>query len=149
MKRKKINKNGQEIHMTVSALFFNKNNEMLIIKKADPAYSKKYSVVAGHIEEGETIEDALLREVSEEISLNISEYELIAEFENLNDSCRYGASLHDWYVFKINHKIDINKINFDKKEIISLHWMNKEEMKKNKDFFTSGSKSMLSALNMF
>lgn len=128
---------------------FNEKKEMLIIKKSDPAYSKKYSVVDGHVEDGETIEDALLREVFEEMNLNVSEYELIAEFENLNDTCRYGVSFHDWHVFKINHKIEIEKINFDKEEIESLQWMDINEIQKNKEFFTSGSKSMLSALNIF
>lgn len=149
MKKEKLNNAGKKVHTTVSALFFNEKKEMLIIKKSDPAYSKKYSVVAGHVEDGETIEDALLREVFEEMNLNVSEYELIAEFENLNDTCRYGVSFHDWHVFKINHKIEIEKINFDKEEIESLQWMGINEIQKNKEFFTSGSKSMLSALNIF
>lgn len=149
MKFEKLNDSGDSLHVTVAALFFNKNNDMLIIQKADPAYKKKYSVVAGHLEENETIEDALLREVYEEIGVNVSEYELLAEFKNLNDHCRYGVFFHDWNIFKINQVIDIDKIDFDKEEIISLQWMSKEKIIENKEFFTSGSKSMLTALKIF
>ena len=65
MKKEKLNNAGKKIHTTVSTLFFNEKEEnekekMLIIKKSDPAYRKKNSVVAGHVEVGKTIEDALL-----------------------------------------------------------------------------------------
>ena len=84
MKVEKTTKNGDKKHQTVAALFFN-GEKMLIIQKADPAYQKKYSVIAGHVEDGETIEDALLREVYEETGLNISEFELMAVFVDLAD----------------------------------------------------------------
>ena len=102
MKVEKINKNNEKIHVTVAAMFF-KDDKVLIIQKADPAYKKKYSIVAGHVEEGESIEDALLREVAEETGLNISEYTLMESFKkfiqnhkdenyNINDCQRFKLS---------------------------------------------------------
>lgn len=148
MKVKKISKTGKKVHVTVAAMFF-KDDKVLIIQKADPAYKKKYSIVAGHVEEGESIEDALLREVAEETGLNISQYTLMESFNELNDSCRYGVDLHDWHVYKIEHEIDIDKIDFDKEEIIALKWIPLSELPAIKEFFTSGSKSMFTALGFF
>lgn len=148
MKIERINSNNKKVHVTVAAMFFNED-KVLIIQKADPAYKKKYSIVAGHVEEGESIEDALLREVEEETGLYISQYTLMESFHELNDSCRYGVDLHDWHVYKIEHEIDIDKIDFDKEEIIALHWVPLSELPAMKDFFTSGSKSMFTALGLF
>ncbi len=148
MKVEKINKNNEKIHVTVAAMFF-KDDKVLIIQKADPAYKKKYSIVAGHVEEGESIEDALLREVAEETGLNISEYTLMESFKELKDSCRYGVNLHDWHVYRIEHEIDIDKIDFDKEEIIALHWVSLSDLPSMKEYFTSGSKSMFTALGLF
>lgn len=148
MKLERLNKSNQKVHTTVAALFF-KGEDILIIQKADPAYKKKFSVVAGHVEEGESIEDALLREVSEEMSINISSYSLLKSFIELPDSCRYGVDVHDWHVYQVNHEIDIDKIEFDKEEIVGLKWVNKKDLPEMKEFFTSGSKSMLTALGLF
>lgn len=148
MKIERLNKENEKIHTTVAAMFF-RNDEVLIIQKADPAYKKKYSVIAGHVEEGETIEEALLREVYEESGLNVSQYCLLKSFIELPDSCRYGVHLHDWHVYEIKQEIDIDKIEFDKEEIIGLHWVKKSELSSIKEYFTSGSTSMLSALGFF
>lgn len=148
MKLERLTKEKQKVHTTVAAMFF-EDDKVLIIQKADPAYKKKYSVVAGHVEEGESIEDALLREVREEIGLNVSNYSLLESFVELPDSCRYGVDVHDWHVYQINHKIEIDKIEFDKEEIVGLKWVNKKELPEMKEFFTSGSKSMLTALGLF
>lgn len=144
-----INENGKKYHTTVCGMFFNEN-KVLIIEKADPAYKRKFSVVAGHVEENENIAVALKREVKEEMDIELTNnFELLGEFKQLNDSCRYGVDVHDWYVFKINVEIDINKINFDKEEIVSLQWIEVSELKNYKDFFTPGSKSMLTAMGYF
>lgn len=144
-----INENGEKYHTTVCGMFFNES-KVLIIEKADPAYKRKFSVVAGHVEENENIVVALKREVKEEMDIELTNnFELLGEFKQLNDSCRYGVDVHDWYVFKINVDIDINKINFDKEEIVSLQWIEISELKNYKDFFTPGSKSMLTAMGYF
>ena len=62
-----INAKNQGYHTTVCGMFFN-DNKVLIIEKADPAYKRKFSVVAGHVEENEAIEEALKREISEELN---------------------------------------------------------------------------------
>ena len=80
------NKNNEKIHLTVAAMFF-KDDKVLIIQKADPAYKKKYSIVAGHVEEGEDNLTAAKREIYEESG--VSELELI---EYLGEYQRYRIS---------------------------------------------------------
>lgn len=145
MKKVRLNANRELIHQTVCAIFI-KNDEIMLIRKSDKAYGDKLSVVAGHIEEDEDHQSALVREVKEEIGLDVKDFVLMKELKDLNDTCRYGANIHDWYVYKINDDIDIQKLILDKSEISELFYVKISEMKKLEDKFTSGSKSMFKAL---
>jgi nucleoside triphosphatase len=51
------------------ALIVNENSEILLIES--PKWSSKYTIPGGHIEIGETIEDAIKREVKEEVGLDV------------------------------------------------------------------------------
>ena len=55
---------------TVGALIFNRKGELLLVKSHK--WKGKYVIPGGHIELGETIEQALKREVKEETGLNIN-----------------------------------------------------------------------------
>lgn len=151
MKKKRINKNMEIVHSTISALFL-KNDEILLIQKADPKYEKKWSIIAGHVEHNESIESAFLREVKEEvgISLQKDDYQKIHFFENLNDECRYdNVKKHDWHVFSILKNISINEMVFDKSEIIQAKWFKLEQIPKFKENLTSGAYSLFEKLNYF
>jgi nucleoside triphosphatase len=55
--------------VTVGALIFNKEGEVFLMKS--PKWRGKYTVPGGHIELGETAEEALKREIKEETGLDI------------------------------------------------------------------------------
>lgn len=68
----------REIKRTiVSALIFSKDNKLLMGKK-DPAkggvYSDCWHIPGGGIDEGETFEEALQREIQEEVGIDVSLY---------------------------------------------------------------------------
>jgi nucleoside triphosphatase len=65
---------------TVGALIFNPEGKVLLLKS--DKWRNKYVVPGGHIELGETMEDALKREVKEETGLDIYdiEFALLQEF---------------------------------------------------------------------
>ncbi len=64
-------------------------------------YPYGWACPAGHIDEREGVEEALLREVKEETDLEIGDYKLlIHEFIDWNE-CAQGVRGHDWYVFEI------------------------------------------------
>jgi len=63
---------------TIGALILNKNDYMLLCKS--PKFSNKFIIPGGHIEVGETFEEALKREVLEETRLLVEPVELLAFF---------------------------------------------------------------------
>ena|SRR3989344_2356669 len=71
----------REIHRTiVSALIFSKDGKLLMGKK-DPSkggvYSDCWHILGGGVDEGETFEHALKREVQEEVGIDISPYRIV------------------------------------------------------------------------
>lgn len=65
---------------TVGALIFNQKGKALLVRS--DKWKNKYCVPGGHIELGETIEDAIRREIKEETGLDIYdvEFALMQEF---------------------------------------------------------------------
>ena len=55
----------KKIVPAVAAAIFNEKGEILLQKRRDV---KKWCVISGHVEFGETVEQALLREIKEEIN---------------------------------------------------------------------------------
>ncbi|MBZ9572120.1 NUDIX domain-containing protein [Patescibacteria group bacterium] len=60
---------------TVCALIFNQEGKVLLM--TSPKWKGKYVIPGGHIELGETIEQAFKREIKEETNLNIFDIQFI------------------------------------------------------------------------
>jgi nucleoside triphosphatase len=73
---------------TVGALIFNPEGKALFI--VSPKWHGKYAIPGGHIELGETIEQALKREVKEETNLEIFDIEFLTFQEFI-----YGAEFYE------------------------------------------------------
>ncbi|MFH1286131.1 MAG: NUDIX domain-containing protein, partial [Candidatus Micrarchaeota archaeon] len=56
-------------HVTVGALIFNARGEVLLARS--PKWANKWTIPGGHIELGERAEEALAREVKEEVGLEV------------------------------------------------------------------------------
>ncbi|MCC3705556.1 NUDIX hydrolase [Rouxiella badensis] len=137
--------NGIPFHITVAMLFIY-DGKILVIKKSDPAYDHKYSVVAGHLENGESPRSALLREVKEELGMTLIDFKFLSKEIGVKDLCRYGLNLHDWYIFYSDGYIDIDSIEFDSSEIESVEWISLHELNNIRDKFTQGSSLILKKL---
>ena len=73
---------------TVGALIFNQKGEVFLM--TSPKWKGKYVIPGGHIEMGETIEQALKREIKEETNLNIFNIQFISFQEFI-----YGEGFHE------------------------------------------------------
>ncbi len=119
-----ISSNGSVIHCGVGAVI-EKNNKYLLIDRAITPFG--FGCICGHINEGENPEKALIREIKEELGLNVSNYKLVLERELKNRGCSIGRIPHYCYIFEceVNGEININQ-----KEVKSAGWYSKEEIKK-------------------
>lgn len=136
---------GVSYHITVAAIFI-KDNSLLMIRKSDKAYGNKLSIVAGHLENGESPVDAIIREVKEEVGITLDSYGFIKKEVEVPDECRHGLDLHDWYVFYSNQIRDISKINFDDTEIEYLEWVPLDKLNSIKHEFTQGASLIMKRL---
>ena len=70
-------------HPTVGALIFNPEGKMLLVRSHK--FHGKYVVPGGHIEVGEKMTDALIREAKEETGLDVYDLEFIFFQEFIQD----------------------------------------------------------------
>lgn len=137
--RKEVHKKGLW-HREVAILILNEKNEFLIQKRAS---TKKlapnmWSLTAGHIESGETIEKAVLRETEEELgikNLNIKNFKFIC-VEKCNSTSGNIINNHFKYIYllKVNFKINdyiIQKSELSEVKYISFEML--EEIYNNKE----------------
>jgi len=117
-------KNNKPMHYSVGALIKRKN-KYLLIDRAIPPFG--FAGIAGHIDEGESPEKALFREVEEESGLKIEDYKLIFEEELDWNWCSRGTSVHYWYLFDCRSSGEIKK-NYT--ETKSIGWYSIGEIKK-------------------
>jgi len=68
---------------TVGALVINPNDEVLLLRSHK--WRGSCAIPGGHVEVGECIEDAVVREVKEETGLDVTELEFICFQECIND----------------------------------------------------------------
>ena len=66
----------------VGALILNEDGEVLLIKQAK--WNNQYCIPGGHVELEESIENALKREIKEEVGLNVSVLKLLGLQDNIN-----------------------------------------------------------------
>ncbi len=74
----------QEMKMIAAILFENDNNEILLYlrdNKPGIPFPQHWDLIGGHVEDGETPEEALVREVKEELDIDLKEYKFFKKFE--------------------------------------------------------------------
>jgi len=69
----------KEILPAVSAIILNDNREILMQKRAD---TKKWCIISGHVEFGESVEEAIIREVFEEANVPSEVLRLIGVYSS-------------------------------------------------------------------
>lgn len=114
---------GRPMHYVVGALIEHDGKYLLVDRMFRPL---GFACVAGHIDEGETPEQALVREVKEESDCTVTSHKLLKEEELEWNICRHGHA-HYWYIFECTVT---GKIKRNKEEEKSIAWYTPEEIKK-------------------
>jgi len=127
---------------TVDAII-QKSSFLLLIKRQNDPYKDTFALPGGFVDEGETVEEALIREVFEETSLEIHPIEILGVYSTPTRDPRghmmtvvfititYGGELSAGDDAKELHWIPLDNINnidlaFDHKLIIKdyINWRN-------------------------
>ena len=128
-------------HVGVYGLII-KENKILLIKKNGGPYDGKYDLPGGTIEFNESIEDALVRELKEEVGIDITEYKLYDVistniewyYKDELEQIKHIAILYIINDFKnkIKEDVEITYINDDSKGayFYDLNNIKKEELSK-------------------
>ena len=72
---------------TVGALIFNPEGKLLLVQTHK--WKGKYTIPGGHVEMGESLLDALKREIKEETNLELRQAEFLCYQEFIYDECFY------------------------------------------------------------
>ncbi len=115
---------GRQMHYSVGAVI-KKEGKYLLIDRATPPFG--FACVAGHIDIGETAEQAADREVQEESGLVVIAKKLLFEEEIPWNTCSKGIEVHYWKVFECDVTGRIRK---NERETKSIGRYNLEDLKR-------------------
>lgn len=117
------NRNGANTHVSVGAIIKREGKYLLMERNKEPL---GFAAPAGHVDEGETPEAAIAREVLEEVGLAVSHAELLFhEFVDWN-WCSYNVTGHDWFVYACTTE---GEVVADRHEAKSYAWHSPEEIR--------------------
>jgi len=72
------NKERCKMPISVQVILVNQNDEVLLLKRKSTGFGDGlYAFIGGHVEQNEQVTDAAIREVKEEIGININKKNLI------------------------------------------------------------------------
>ena len=106
-----------------SAIIENPEGKILLVKS--PKWLNKWLMPGGHIEPGEKIEEALLREAEEEIGIKLKSLGVITFGELINSKDFYRPA-HFIY-FDILCKTNTTDIKLDNEELTEYAWVDPKE----------------------
>lgn len=121
--------------ISVGALILNKKREILLVKSWKWPGVNKYTMPGGHIEAGERIEEALKREVKEEVGLEIKPLKFLTIQEAIFSKEFYKPK-HFIFLDFLCESLK-SRVKLDRKELQEYLWVNpKKALNLNIDSFT-------------
>lgn len=112
------------MHRSVGAVIRNNQDKILMLDRKNPPYG--WACPAGHLDENEKPEEALIREVKEETNIEVKNYNLILhEFIDWNE-CKSKVRGHDYFVYEV---VDWTGKPRNNSESKGMQWLNESEAK--------------------
>ncbi|MDD5290203.1 MAG: NUDIX domain-containing protein [Patescibacteria group bacterium] len=121
---KQNNKFPRGIEVVTAAVIRNKEGKILLVKSSSK-WNKKYVFPGGHIDPGETIENATKREALEETGLKIKTLEIITSGELINPK-DFFRPVHFIYIHLLCEILG-GKIKLDGRELDDYIWVMPEK----------------------
>ena len=104
----------------VGGLLINEANELLLVRRARDPGKGMFGLPGGFVDSGETVEQALAREVMEETKLTLSSFDYLASFPNLY--VYRGIQAHVIDMFYVVTAVSPEKIELAPEELDSYLW---------------------------
>lgn len=129
-----INLNEQKNKFALAAgLVIIKDHKILLVHPTNAKWQETYSIPKGHIEEGENLIEAAIRETKEEVGLKFSKKEIIDKKNRFIDYIDDKGNFYKRvYYFIIYTERDFSKKDFklQKEEVDWAGFINKKEANK-------------------
>ena len=108
-------------HIPIVMIFIENSEGKYLIQKTSEAKGNIYSSTGGHVDAGEDIDSALIREIKEELGIDVD----IKEVKYLGHFIT-GAPIR--FLYYLKKDIDIDKCTIDKEEVKYIKYMSENEI---------------------
>ena len=98
-----------------------KNEDKYLLEQTTERNNYKWTIPGGHVLSGETPEEALKRELNEELGLSNLDYKKL-------DTIKFPYNSYIFNVFYSETVVDINSLVLQPYEVTQVKWYNKEEI---------------------
>lgn len=109
-------------HIAVAIIYIENDKGEFLIQKTSKEKGGHYSSTGGHINHGEDALDTIIREVKEELGIDISNDNII----NLGHIC---VDFPVRFIFYLKKNIDVSSLTIQKDEVESVSYMSVEKIK--------------------
>ena len=118
--RRRIDEIPEDCYVMMSYALI-KNNDKYLLEKATSRSNNTLAIPGGHVLAGEDALTGLKRELKEELNLKSNNIKHI-------DTIIFPYNSYIFNIYLIEDNIDINKLEYDKEEVVSINWYTKEEI---------------------
>lgn len=105
----------------IAIIFIQNSNGEFLIQKTSPSRKSIFATTGGHVTYGSTFKETIIREVAEELGVDISKDEVV----------EINTFIKEHYiqkVFYLKKDLDINEITIQEDEVEFIDWFSKEKI---------------------